>query len=197
MDRRKALKTTGLLAGATLALPSALSLLQSCQSQNRLDWEPEFFTTSEALLVRTLADTILPRTETPGALDVHVDVFLDRLMGRAYGPEGQAAMHQALEDFDAQCLKIYGNVFAELDPEGRSQVLQAAEASNGKFRMSVWGTAVGEERPIGFYRELKSTLLWAYFSSEKIGKEVLSYDPIPGAYKGCIPLSEVGNRWSL
>jgi hypothetical protein len=39
--------------------------------------------------------------------------------------------------------------------------------------------------------------LLGFFTSERIGKEVLVFDPIPGGYKPCIPLSEVGNAWTI
>ncbi|MCK5677686.1 MAG: hypothetical protein KAH72_04355, partial [Flavobacteriaceae bacterium] len=39
--------------------------------------------------------------------------------------------------------------------------------------------------------------LYGYYTSEKVGEEVLSYDPVPGVFKGCIPLKEIGNSWSL
>ena len=42
MDRRKALKKVGVLAGATVAMPSMFSLLQSCKTESRLDWKPLF-----------------------------------------------------------------------------------------------------------------------------------------------------------
>jgi hypothetical protein len=32
-----------------------------------------------------------------------------------------------------------------------------------------------------------------FFTSEPGATQVLQYDPVPGAYKGCIPLSEAGN----
>ena len=32
-----------------------------------------------------------------------------------------------------------------------------------------------------------------YFTSEPVGKNVLHYDPIPGQFAGCVPISEVGN----
>jgi len=84
-----------------------------------------------------------------------------------------------------------------LNASDREKVLQAAEKNSGKFSPGVWGTAVGKQEPIGFYRSIKSMAIWAYFSSEEIGKNVLAYDPIPGTYEPCIPVSEVGNRWSL
>lgn len=197
MDRRNALKSAGVLAGTALAMPTLLSLLQACKHTPRLEWQPLFFTEDEARLVGALADTLLPRTDTPGALDVKADLFIDTLIARAYPPEGQAYFRAELEQFDAGCRAGHGAGFADLDPEGRKAVLTRAEQESGTFNRGVWGTAVGEQKPVGFYRSFKSLVLWAYFSSEEVGENILSYDPIPGAYHGCIPLSEVGNRWSL
>jgi hypothetical protein len=39
--------------------------------------------------------------------------------------------------------------------------------------------------------------LFGYYTSEKVGKEVLNYDPFPGAYHGCVPIDEIGNGWAL
>ncbi|MER3376594.1 MAG: gluconate 2-dehydrogenase subunit 3 family protein [Allomuricauda sp.] len=197
MDRRKALQKTGLFAGATLMMPTMLSILQSCKEEKRLDWQPEFFTEDEAKTVSLLVDMILPRTDTPGALDVKSDIFMDKVIARTYDAEGQENMRSEIAAFNANCMDKYGAVFIDLDESDRIAVLKEAEANSGKFNPGVWGTAVGEQEPIGFYRGLKSMAIWAYFTSEEMGKNVLSYDPIPGNYEPCKPVSEVGNRWSL
>ncbi len=197
MDRRKALQNTGLLAGATLVMPSLLSLLHSCKSETRPDWQPLFFTKAEAQLVAALADTILPRTETPGALDVKVDIFLDKVFAKTYDTEAQEKMRSEMAAFNANCTRQFGDTFADLGETDRVAMLQSAEAGSGKFNSSVWGTAAGTQQPVGFYRSLKSMAIWAYFTSEEIGEKVLSYDPVPQEYDGCKPVSEVGNRWSL
>ena len=45
---------------------------------------------------------------------------------------------------------------------------------------------------------LRGRAVWAYKTSEKIGEDVLAYDPVPAEQKGCIPLSETnGKAWSL
>lgn len=197
MDRRKALKSAGMLAGASLAMPSLLSLLQACKDTPRLAWQPLFFTEPEARLVGALADAILPRTKTPGALDAKVDLFIDTLVAKAYPPQGQESFRAELARFDADCQAVHGVGFADLDAEGKREVLEKAEQEAGTFNRGVWGTAVGEQKPVKFYRSFKSLAIWAYFGSEEIGENVLSYDPIPGAYRGCIALADVGNRWSL
>ncbi|MDA0708307.1 MAG: gluconate 2-dehydrogenase subunit 3 family protein [Proteobacteria bacterium] len=197
MDRRSALKKAGVLAGSAVAIPSLFSLLQSCKDENRLDWQPLFFTETEAKTISVLVDTILPRTDTPGALDVKSDMFIDKVIAKTYDEEAQKKMRSEIAAFNSDCEKNFGGTFNELNASDREKVLQAAEKNSGKFSPGVWGTAVGKQEPIGFYRSIKSMAIWAYFSSEEIGKNVLAYDPVPGTFEPCIPVSEVGNRWSL
>jgi hypothetical protein len=196
MDRRSALKRTGLLAGV-VAIPSMFSLLQSCKTEPRLTWQPEFFTEDEAKTIGALVDMILPRTDTPGALDVKVDVFIDKVIAQTYDKEGQQYMRDEISKFNADCKENYGGNFIDLEETKRIEVLKAAEKSNGKFSPGVWGATVGEQEEIGFYRSMNSMAIWAYFTSEEIGENVLNYDPVPGVYEACKPLSEIGNRWSL
>lgn len=197
MDRRKALKKTGLLAGATVLMPSMLSLLQSCKEETRLDWQPLFLNEEEAKTISKIVDMILPRTDTPGALDVKADMFIDKVIAKTYDEKAQQDIRSEIAAFNAECKKNFGDSFINLNEADSSKVLQAAESSSGKFNRGVWGTTVGEQEPVGFYRALKAMAVWAYFTSEEIGEKVLSYDPIPGVYESCKPLSEVGNRWSL
>ncbi len=197
MDRREALQKTGLIAGATMVMPSMFSLLQSCKTESRLDWQPLFLTEDEAKTISTLVDMILPRTDTPGALDVKVDIFIDKVFAKTYNAEGQQNIRSEIAQFNAACEKNFGNMFINLNEADRVAVLKAMEATSSKFNGSVWGTTVGKQEPIGFYRTIKSMSIWAYFTSEEIGENVLNYDPVPMGYQGCIPLAEVGNRWSL
>ncbi|MFY0687161.1 MAG: gluconate 2-dehydrogenase subunit 3 family protein [Cyclobacteriaceae bacterium] len=197
MERREALKKSVIAAGSAAMMPSLLSLLQSCKQQVRLDWQPVFLNEQHARLISTLVDVILPKTATPGGLEMKVDIFIDLIFSKLYDKEGQQMVVDELNKFDVNCQQKFGDSFVELSTENRNAILKEAEANSGKFNKGVWGTAVGEQKPVGFYRSLKSTILWGYFTSEEIGEKVLNYDPIPGDYLGCIPLSDVGNSWSL
>ena len=63
--------------------------------------------------------------------------------------------------------------------------------------MYLWGNKVKDEGEVAFYRQFKGLVLFGYFSSEAVGKNVLNYDPVPGKFVGCMPLSEVGSAWTL
>lgn len=198
MDRREAIKKASLVTGASVILPSFMSLLQSCQAEPRLDWQPQFFQAEEARFISTLVDILLPKTDTPGALDVKVDMFLDKVFAQTYDAQSQQAARQEINRLMNQCKDKYQTSLSKMEASDQISFLRDLEAEGGKFRPGVWGTAVGEERqPVSFYRRLKSMALWAYLTSEEIGKHVLNYDPIPQEYLGCIPLSEVGNSWSF
>ena len=197
MNRRNALRKTALMASTAMAAPSLFSLLQSCKQQDRLKWEPLFLSEDQARFVSAFVDTILPRTDTPGALDVKTDIFLDLIFAKTYDADAQKNIASDIDKFNADVKASHGKVFSDLSEDKKKEVLKKAEAESPKFNPKVWGTAVGKQEPVGFYRSLKSLALWGYFSSEEIGKNHLSYDPIPGAYLGCIPLSDVGNTWSL
>lgn len=197
MDRRKAIQQTGLVAGTTLMVPTFLSLLQSCKSEPRLDWKPLFLDNDQAQFISSIVDVILPRTETPGALDVKVDLFLDKVFAKTYDGDAQLKLSKDIKAFNDTCKDQFGETFVNLSEANKTAMLELAESNSAQFNGSVWGTAVGKQEPVGFYRSLKSMAIWAYFSSEEVGKEILNYDPIPQEYIACKPVSEVGNRWTL
>ncbi len=99
MNRRTAIQQTGLIAGASVMLPSLLTLLQSCSEEPRLGWEPLFFTTEEAQFISSLIDTILPRTDTPGALDVKADMFMDKIFAKTYDESAQQKIRNDIAQF--------------------------------------------------------------------------------------------------
>ncbi|NVJ85032.1 MAG: gluconate 2-dehydrogenase subunit 3 family protein [Algoriphagus sp.] len=197
MNRRDALKKSALALGAAAGTPTLLSLLQACAKQDRLSWTPLFLNEDQAGFISSFVEFLLPKTETPGGLDVKADIFIDLIYAKTYDEEGQQKVIAEIEKFNSDCKSKYGKVFAELNAEEKASCVKEHEAKSPKYAPKVWGSTVGPQEPVGFYRGLKSMVLWAYFSSEEIGKNILSYDPIPGDYLGCIPLSDVGNTWSL
>ncbi len=186
-----------MIAGAAAAAPSLFSILQSCQKQPRLTWQPAILSQEQAGLISSLVDTLLPKTTTPGGLDMKVDIFIDAAIDQLFDEAGQKAIMAEMDAFDAGCREKHGDNFGRLNEQERTEFLKEKERTSPKYNGKVWGTAVGAQQPVGFYRSMKSMALWGYFSSEEIGKNVLSYDPIPRHYKGCIPLSDVGSAWSL
>ena len=199
LNRRDVLRHISYLAGGAVVAPSVLGLMTSCTPDGpELDYAPEFFSDAEARFVRSYVDTLLPKTATPGGVELGVDRFIDKVMAATTPDDAtDIPLRTGLADFDGNARTQFGKVFHELEAGQREQLFSEAEKSP-RYQPSVWGTAVGEQPPIGFYRSLKSMALWGYLSSEYVGTELLNYDPVPGAYDGDIALSSVGGKaWSL
>lgn len=200
MNRRTLLRSITFLTGTTLAGGSLMGVLQACKPDGPApaSWVPRFLKPEEARFLTAYVDTLLPRTTTPGGLDVGVDAFIDRVLDATVTDRsGNIPLQDGMLDFDADATRHFGRVFVELEAGQREQLFSEAEKSP-RYQPSVWGTAVGEQPPIGFYRSLKSMALWGYLSSEVVGTELMNYDPVPGEYDGDIALSSVGGRaWSL
>jgi len=193
MDRRKALKGLGMSLGFVVATPTVLSLLQSCKTEtkNIASWVPEFFSEDEATVVTNLADLILPKTANlPGATDVNVVQFIDLYFSKISSKEEQEGHKNGL----AAVINALGKSVKDLTTEDYDRLLakylKASQEEQEAFNNNE------EEAPVlGTLMGLRGGVIWAYTTSEKIGKEVLAYDPIPGEQKGCISVEEATGEW--
>ncbi len=197
MDRRKALKQSGLLAGLTVSGAALGTLMQSCQEQSRLEWEPLFFNKKQAETVSAMADIILPATETPGAIDLKADIFVDLMCKKHLSPEDQTHVMKGCETFMANCRSKFGKDFHKLPEAQKQEALREAAEKANTFNPTVWGSPLGTQEPLDFFRRVKQFTLIGYFTTEEVGKNILVYDPIPGRQEGCIPVDQVGNAWTL
>lgn len=197
MNRRSALKKSLLLGGTAAFSSSLLGLLQSCQSENTEVFHASFISLDHSDLIAGIVDHILPKTDTPGALDLKINAFIELAFDKLYDEEGKAEVVKNLDSLQQKLDERFHDKFSSLTTQQKNSFLKEEERKGGTFNSGVWGTAVGDQEPISFYKSLKSMAIWGYFSSEEIGKNVLNYDPIPGPYQGCIPLEDVGNSWSL
>ena len=82
------------------------SLLHACGGRVELDSltpgpTPLFYTDREMAVLSRVSDLLLPRTETPGALDVQVPAVLDRLLTEWASRERQAEHRALLATLDA------------------------------------------------------------------------------------------------
>ena len=188
MDRREALKRTAWLMGGVVSAPAIMGVLNGCAAKPTIDWKPVFLSQDQGILITEVAEIIIPKTDTPGAKDVGVPGFIDLMLKDVYSKEDQDRYLEGLKAFDDAAKKEYGDSFIDLSSEQRTAFVKkvhdaAVEAENA--------TTPAPERP--FILMTKELTMLGFFTSEPGATQVLQYVAVPGAYKGCIPLSEAGN----
>lgn len=187
MDRREALRRTALLMGGVVSAPAIMGVLQGCKAKPGLAWKPVFLNEDQASVVSQVAEIIIPRTDTPGAKDTGVPGFIDQMLKEVYSAEDQKRFTEGLQAFNDEAKKSYGDDFASLDDE--DQVAFVTKVHDAAVNDSKDGDA--DERP--FILTMKELTMLGFFTSQPGATQVLQYVAVPGAYHGCIPLSEAGN----
>jgi len=178
IDRREALKRSGLFVGGVLSLSALTTVMQGCKAPMDPDWTPTFFSSEESETLGHLAEAIIPRTDTPGALDAKVHRYLDVMASEIFPDEETEKFRTRLTSFSNSVQEKFGKDFGALSDEQKSEAIEAAADSE-------------------FFKSMRSMTIAGFFTSEVGAKNVLKFDPIPGEYNGCMPLEEVGGTWAI
>ena len=199
INRRTALKNLTLGLGAVVTAPTVLSILSSCTAEVET-WKPVFFSESQKILVSHLADVIIPSDEIPGALDVNVPQFIDKMINDLETDENKGIFKKGAAIFSDKIGKVSKkNVETGLETyfKLKGDAAEKAKSYQWKAENDVDDHDKNDFYLYKFLFVVRQLTLFGYYTSKKIGTEVLSYDPVPGSYDPCIPLEDVGNTWSL
>jgi len=215
MDRRKALKNMGMSLGYVVATPTLISIVQSCNTENVLEWTPDFFSKEEGSVITHLVDIILPKTDTPSATEVQVNLFIDRFADQVMQKEQQDFLKMAMGKFTNKALADSNKKnIADLAPEDLETVLESTlkiskekqETNEKAVQEFTAAVAEGKDSKLddeaarfAFANNLRGLTIWGYKTSEYVGEKVLAYLPVPGEYAPCGDTEELtgGKAWSL
>lgn len=196
MNRREAIKQQALLVfGTSLSAAVLTDIFTSCSTPAGVSWQPVFFTPTQAALLSIITETILPKTQTPGAIEIGVPQFIDKIAATCIDPNMQQTLVEGLSQINDLAKTKFHKNFEACDTLQKETILTELDQTAGSFPLSLWGITLEKPKPVTFFRHLKSLTLFAYFTSQEIGKGVLRYDPVPGDFLACIPL-DGKNSWT-
>lgn len=189
LDRRDMFKS--LLALSAVGAVSACGGAQETASTDAATETPAeasasgFFNASEMAFIAAVSDTIIPTTDTPGAVAAGVPETIQALATDWGNDDFRTYWRNGLTNLGGALTDQAGGEFGSLDPEQKLAALSAYDAS-----------VFDGQTDDGFYRALKATIVQAYYMSEPGATEELAYEPVPGEWIGCVPLSEFPKTWA-
>lgn len=187
INRKEAIKRTGLLLGGVVFAPNILGVLKGCTATPG-DWTPTFFSQDQAQLVTSLADVILPADGTPAASEVGVPQFIETMVSETYSEEQQDRFLAGLDQFAGEYREeLQADYFDGTDEE-------KYEFTYHQNQLALEAEPGGDGTP--FILMFKELTMLGYFTSEPGATEVLRYEANPGIYDGCMPLEDVGRTWA-
>lgn len=183
MNRREAVKTTGVLLGGVLITSATLRCERDEGSGKReagIGFSPVLNAQDQAL-IEEIADTLLPTTpDSPGAKAAGVGPVINLLLTDCREPADQKRVVDGLKQFR----NTVGDHFASMTQANRENWLR---------RIDNEAKAAGKDHYFPLVRELS---LQAYFSSQIGMTKALRYVMTPGKWVGCVPLQPGQPAWA-
>jgi hypothetical protein len=149
---------------------------------------PDFqFLRQSAGLLAALCDAIIPLTDTPGASDTLTHEFVASYVEYGLPSSLQVIFIEGLKKVDRYAFESFGQSFTTCTADEQKTILVKIERDDrllpglaGRVEQKIMG------KP--FFQQLKTYTVLGYCTSKPIATRVLNYDPVPGAYQGCLEI---------
>jgi len=184
MNRREAIKKSTWIAKSAIFAPALMSAIQSCERKLSETGKLLVLNDQQHALVKAIADTIIPKTDSPSASEVKVPQFLDLLLKDVFDKEVSEKFLMGLAQFDEDCKDATGKSYTELAQSHQYDYLEQID-------LEVMGKEY--DALIPFYFTFKQLCVRTYYSTEQGIKQNLNYQPVPGEFQSDIAL-EAGDK---
>ncbi len=146
-------------------------------------------------LLAALAETIIPKTDTPGAREAGVGDFIIVMLKDCTSRETQNRFIAGLKDLTAYCSGRYQKNYMQLSPDEQHEVLAYFQRSDKPYQ-GMMGKAERKYLGSPFYTTLRDYTIMGYCTSETGATQTLAYVAVPGRYNGCIPMEPKQRSWA-
>ncbi len=163
------------------AAAAALTLLpadaHAAWLKSATPWEdasqPALLSATQRATLAALADAIIPRTDTPSATEVGVLAWIDVMIADYYSDADRRALTSGLDAIDAEARTLTAQPFAALTGTNLSRVMDTLDVPADRNTVAARG-----------YSRVKGLVVHGYFTSERIQRDVLKTQIMPGRFDG-------------
>lgn len=172
MKRRFVVKNIALTIGASIVLPAwANAWNQNSLRDNHLK------ISSQENLLAEIVETIIPKTNTPGAKELNVQQFIPKMVMDCYDKKAQTIYKNGFELVDKMAKNTFSKSFMECDGKQRLETLNKMSKSENEDEKS-------------FIQLVKGLTIKGYLSSEYVMTNLRIYEYAPARYHGCVPVKK-------
>jgi len=159
---------------------AGVALLPSCLHQEErvsIPLKGIHIDPSDETMLAELAETILPKTDTPGAKDLAAHLFALKMVDDCFTSANQQKFIQGMKDFESFVVKKTGKSFTDISTNDRQQIIEELDSQK----------KTSDDLSF-FYQSTKRLTVQAYTTCEYYMTKIRGYKMIPGKFHGCVPL---------
>jgi gluconate 2-dehydrogenase gamma chain len=202
MNRREFLQCAAILISGASA--SQLGFTLSAEQATYLASAPnynstavDYFSPTQRKIVAAMAEVVIPRTDTPGAVDAGVPRYIELMVANWLNEQERAIFNAGLQDIETRIPQEYGASFEQLSAAQQLAIMETLEDDASDSQWYEFANVFREfisDAP--FICQLKELTIWGFFTSQEGASQVLRYDPMPMDFDGNTPLASDESSWS-
>jgi hypothetical protein len=187
MDRRTLLKRIALAAGAAYwsGETLAVQLAKSAASRSDDGARPQAFPAAHKATLAALCELIIPKTDTPGAIEAGVPAFVADMYAHWMVAAERKTLGDGLAQLESAAKAAHGRAFAACSPAEQGALLAPARKAAGAYQSpshSFDGRLAEPAAP--FFFKMRDLVTLGYFTSEAGINGELAYVAVPGRWDG-------------
>jgi hypothetical protein len=183
MDRRSALRNLALVIGSAALLPRC-TFKSPVVHRNHFD-----VTMDQESLVADMAETIIPKTTTPGAKDLNLDQFVWLMLDDCSKKEDQQAFFKGMGEFNDLVKKTYNKGFVDCTKEEKLSLLNTFEKKPEQKNPNP-GANYSKDLH-AFFGTVKGLTVYGYTESQYFMTKEIVYELVPGRYNAHFPVKNL------
>lgn len=192
MDRRDVLKGMAASLGGSIALPhSVFGRMAEALDVDGL----RFFRPAQRAQVAMIAEAIIPKTDTPGAIEAGVPAWIEALVQDCFAVEDQKIILDGLAHFSKQCQEETGHSIDRLPAAKQVEFLTKYHAEE-RERWKRERENGGEWR-MPFLHRFKELTKFTFVNSEVGGTQAFEYMLVPGKWDPAMPIKPGQKAWTI
>ena len=202
MNRREFLQCAAVMVSGMTASQLGLALSDAQRAHlatapNYNAGKASYLSAAQRRILAAACETIIPRSDTPGAIDAGVPNFIELMVSDWFNATERAIFDAGMIDLETRIPQQYGMAFDRLTAPAQRDILEALESAASDHPWYEFGNVQRDfisDAP--FICQLKELTIWGFFTSERGAKEVLRYNPMPMQFDGHLPLSPDDSTWA-
>lgn len=168
------------IKGAALSVTALALKVHSMPGSNVLEvlQNGQYFDKQTLTLLSDIAEIMIPRTHTPGAIDAQVPAVIDGLMNTWASDTTKRWFEKVFDYINKQARAMHHTQYLKLTIEQRSEIIEQLDEQ----AFSKQAADISEA-----YRHLKYLVFRVYYTSQEADQP---HVPIPGSYSGKLTLAQ-------
>ncbi|MEP1444494.1 MAG: gluconate 2-dehydrogenase subunit 3 family protein [Paraglaciecola sp.] len=170
---------SAVLSGCSVSATKQLATQTVSASKNG-----ELLSEQQMTVLYSICETILPRTDTPSAVEVGCHKFVPHQLQHCHSQQQQNDCIQVINAIDRLAEETFSKTFPLLQPQQQQQILLQIENNQS-------ATSIPKEH----FKFLKALIVFGYFTSEAGATQALNFQTVPGGFVGSIPADANTKSW--